>query len=139
MHCWWECNWFSHSGEQHGGGPPKIRNTTTILSSNPFSKGCQQVAKRHMRGDPPKHRIYLQKFCIYSYRLEIQSSSKYSAFDAIHLSRHFFHCSEQFLNSLHLMPVSASAVFCFTSSTLAICFPLRTFFIWGNKKKCHQG
>ena len=34
---------------------------------------------------------------------------------------------------------SASVFFCFTSSTSAKHFPLRTFFIWGNKqtKKCH--
>ena len=38
-----------------------------------------------------------------------------------------------------LMPFSASAVFCFTSSTSAKCFPLRTFFIWGNKKKVAWG
>ena len=47
----------------------------------------------------------------------------------------FFHCSKQFLNLSVSMPFSASAIFCFTSSTLAKCFPLRTFFILGNKKK----
>ena len=31
---------------------------------------------------------------------------------------------------------SASAVFSFTSSTSATCFPLRTFFIWKGKKSC---
>ena len=34
------------------------------------------------------------------------------------------------------MPFSASAVFCFTSSTSAKCFPLRTFFHGRNKKNC---
>ena len=48
----------------------------------------------------------------------------------------FFHCSKQFLNSSILIPFSASAVFCFTSTTLAKHFPLRTFFIQGNKKCC---
>ena len=33
----------------------------------------------------------------------------------------FSHCSKPFLNSLILMPFSASAVFCFTSSTLSKC------------------
>ena len=47
--------------------------------------------------------------------------------------------SKQFLNSLILMPFSASVIFCFTSSTSAKHFPLRTFFIWGNKKKCPLG
>ena len=34
-----------------------------------------------------------------------------------------------------LMPFRASAVFCFTSSTLAKHFPLRNFFIQGNKNR----
>ena len=51
----------------------------------------------------------------------------------------FFHCSKQFLNWLILMPFSASAVFYFASSKSAKCFPLRTFFIWGSKKKVAQG
>ena len=52
----------------------------------------------------------------------------------MHPLRHFSHCSKQFLHSSILMPFSASATFCFTSCTLAKCFPLRTFFILGNKK-----
>ena len=40
----------------------------------------------------------------------------------------------KFLNLLIWMPFSASIIFCFTSSTLGKRFPLRTFFIWGNKK-----
>ena len=65
---------------------------------------------------------------------ELQSPSKYSPFDTTPLIEMFFHCSKQFLNSSILMLFSASAIFCFTSSTLAKHFPLRTFFIWGNKK-----
>ena len=67
---------------------------------------------------------------------KLQSPSKYSPLDAIHLSRCFSHCSKQFLNSLILMPFRASAVFCFTASTRADCFSLRNFFIWRNKKSC---
>ena len=66
----------------------------------------------------------------------LQSCSKYSPFDTIHLLRHFFHHSKQFLNSLILMPFNASAIFCFTSSTFARHFPLKTFFTWGNKTSC---
>ena len=51
----------------------------------------------------------------------------------------FFHCSKQCLNSSISMPFSASAVFCFTSSTSAKCFPLRKFFIRGKQKKVSQG
>ena len=77
----------------------------------------------------------LQKI-VYSYVFQFQSPSKYSQFDAIRLSRCLFHHSKQFLdlNSSILMPFSAFAVFCFTSSTLAKCFPLRTVIFWGNNK-----
>ena len=57
----------------------------------------------------------------------------------LHLSKHFFHCSKQFLSSLILMPFSASVIFCFTSSTSAESFPLRTFFSSEEPKKCHSG
>ena len=43
------------------------------------------------------------------------------------------------MNSLISMPFSISAVFCFTSSTLAKRFTLRNFFIQGNKKKVAWG
>ena len=76
---------------------------------------------------------------LYSYMLKLQSLSKYSPSDATHLSRHFFHCSRQFLNLSILMPFSASTVFCFTSSTSAKCFPLRLFFMKGNKREVVQG
>ena len=69
---------------------------------------------------------------------KLQSPSKSSPFDAIYLSR-VFHCSKQFLNSSILMPFSASAIFCFTSSTMAKCFPLKIFFIKGKQKKIHSG
>ena len=82
-----------------------------------------------------------KKWHIFSYMFKLQSPSKYSPFDAIHLSRCFFHCSEQVLNSLILIPSSSSAFFfvCFTCSTLAKCFPLRALFIQGDKKKITQG
>ena len=87
-----------------------------------------------MRGNPPKLECIYKRLYIYSYMFKLQSPSKYSPFDAIHLSRHFFPTAQkQFLNSLILMSFSASAVFCFTFSTLAKHFPLRTFFIWENK------
>ena len=76
---------------------------------------------------------------MYSYMFKLQSPSQYSPFDAIHLSRHFFHCSKQFLNMLTLIPFSASANFYFTSSISAKHFLLRTFFIWGNKKEVAWG
>ena len=72
--------------------------------------------------------------CIYSCMFKLQSSLKYFPFDAIHLLRRLFHCSKQLLNlSILMLKFTASDVFCFTSSTLAKHFPLRTFFIRGNK------
>ena len=41
---------------------------------------------------------------------KLQSPTKYSPFDAINLSRFFFHCSKQVLNMSMLMLFSASAV-----------------------------
>ena len=87
------------------------------------------------RGGPKKLGIYLLKICIYSYMFKLQSSLKYSPCDAIHLSRCVLCSPKRFLNLLILMSISASAIFCFSSSTLAKHFPLRTFFTWGNKKQ----
>ena len=70
---------------------------------------------------------------------KLQLPSKYSHFDAIYLPRCFFHCSIQFLNLSILTPFSASAILCFTSSTSAKHFPLRSFLIQGNKKKVIWG
>ena len=67
---------------------------------------------------------------------KLQSPSKYSPCDATHpLIETFFDYSKQFLNLSMLMLFSAFAIFCFTSSTSAKHFPLRNFFIPGNKKK----
>ena len=51
----------------------------------------------YMRGTQ-KWNLFI-KNCIYSFMFKFQSPSRYSPFDAINLSRHFFHCSKQFLNS----------------------------------------
>ena len=48
--------------------------------------------------------------------------------------RDIFPLLKTVLNSLILIPFRASAIFCFTSSTSAKCFPLRIFFSWRNKK-----
>ena len=66
---------------------------------------------------------------------KLQSPSKYSPFDAAHLSRRFYCSKVSELVSCLLLRLS---FLCFTSSTLAKHFPLRTFFIQGNKKS-HSG
>ena len=87
-----------------------------------------------MEGGPKKPPQFNYKNCVVILTFKLQSPSKYSPFDAIHLFRRFFHCSEKFLN-LILMPCSAFAIFCFTSSTLAKRFPLRTFHLGKPKQK----
>ena len=113
--------------------------TLIVLRIPGICKGARVVWYR--RGNPKKAGIYFLKIVYLFLMFKLQSPSKYSPFDTRHLSRHFFHCSKQFLNLLILMAFSASAIFCFTSSTLAKHFPLRMFFFWGNKpkKKVAQG
>ena len=90
-----------------------------------------QLHFTYKKGDPQNQEFVYKKMCIYSHMFKLQSPS-YSPFHAIHLSRHFFHCSKQFLNSLIVMLLW---FFCFTSYMQAKHFPLRAFFIWENKKK----
>ena len=89
-------------------------------------------------GGPKNPEFTYKTLCIYSYMFILQSPSRYSPFDWIHLSRCFFQCSKHFLNSFILMPFSDSSIFCFTFSMSAKRFLLRTIFIWGNIKK-HSG
>ena len=80
------------------------------------------------RQDPPKPGFIYLKNCIF-----ILTCLSFSHLQStLHLMEYtyqdiFSHCSKQFLNSSFLMPFSASAIFCFTSSTPAKCFPLRIF------------
>ena len=85
-------------------------------------------------GGPKTWNFLSKKLNICSCMFKLKSPSKYSPFDAIHLSKCFFHCSKQFLNFSIFMPFSVSAIFCFTSSTWAECFPLKTFFQPGKQK-----
>ena len=96
----------------------------------------------NMRWDPKSPKFIYKKLCIYSHMFKLQSPSKCSPFDAIHLSRPFFHHSEQVLNSLILGPFSACGIclfVCFASSTSAKHFPWRIFLIQGNKNKSCLG
>ena len=89
----------------------------------------------NMRGDPKKPE-FIYKNCVFILTC-LNFSHLQSALHLMHYTYRdiFSHCSNQFLNLLILVPFSASAVFCFTSSMLAKCFPLRTLFSQGNKKK----
>ena len=90
----------------------------------------------YARGDPKTPKFIYQKLCIYYYKFKLQSPSKHSPFDTIHLSRCFFHCSKQLLNSLILMPFCASAGFGFTCSHWQnVSKALKTFFNRETKEK----
>ena len=65
----------------------------------------------YARGDPKALEFIYKNLWIYSYMFTLQSPSKYSPFDAIHLLRCFFHCLKQFLNLSILMPFSACHFF----------------------------
>ena len=66
-----------------------------------------------MRGYPQNPELIYKNFCVYSHMFKLQSSPKYSPFDAIHVWDVFSHCSKQFLNSSILMSFSAFTVFFF--------------------------
>ena len=91
-------------------------------------------------GRPPHNPEFIYKNCVF-----ILTCLNFSHLQStLHLMQYtyrdiFFHSSEQFLNSSILMPFSASAIFCSASFTSAKCFPLRTFFIQGNKNKVTRG
>ena len=87
-------------------------------------------------GTPPNWIYY--KNCVFILTWLNFSHLEYAAFHAVPLSRCFFHCSNQFSTLSILMPFSASAIFCFTSSTSAKRFPLRTFSS-RKTKKSHLG
>ena len=85
------------------------------------------------RGDPQNMEFIYKKLHICFYIFKLQSPSKYSLFDAIHLSRCFPICLQQSLNLLVLMPFKY--FLCSAFSTSAKSFPFRIFFIQGNKQK----
>ena len=75
-----------------------------------------------------------KKLCVYSYMFKLQSASKFSTFDAMHLWRCFIPAQESFW--IHrfwcLLVLLLAFVLPLPHSSTS---PLRTFFIQGNKKK----
>ena len=110
-------------------GEPGEDSEPRLSQSDCHIKRSQRIADWNggCEGGPKKWKLFIKNY-VYYYLLNHQSPSKYSPFDAIHLLR-FFPCSKQYLNSLVLMPFSASASkhHLFTSATSGKCFPLRTF------------
>ena len=95
---------------------------------------------------PPNLELIYKKLWIYSYVFKLQAPSKCSPF-AIHLLRHFFHCSQQFLNPSILIPFSASGFFCLFCFVFKLhlfhigkMLPFEDFFASGEtNKKSHLG
>ena len=104
---------------------------------------AQKQEKHGIWGGSPKYLEFIyKKLCIYSYMFNLQSSSKHSPFDAIHLWRPFFHCSTWVLNLSILMPFSVSAFVClFFISPLPYhkMFPFENFFHPAKQKNSHSG
>ena len=91
-----------------------------------------------MREDSKKHGIYLLKNYIYFYIFKLQSPSKYSPFDVIHLLRHFLHCSKHF----ELVDFDAFYCFChflFHLFYISKTFPFEDFFSSGETKNVMWG
>ena len=84
-------------------------------------------------GGPKIEFIYKKTLCIYSYMFKAHSPSKYPLFDVIYLLR-VFSLLKMLFELIDFDVFNSFAIFCFTSSTLTKHFPLRTFFIWENKK-----
>ena len=82
-----------------------------------------------------KNPEFIYKKCNYSYMFKLQSPSKCSPLDAIHLPRLFSTAQ----NSLWTHRLQCCYHVSFNSSTSAERFPLRTFFTQGNNKKSHSG
>ena len=82
---------------------------------------------------PKKPGIY-KKLCIYSYTFKLQSPFKYSPFEPINQTR-LSNAQNSFWTHLFWCLLVLLLFFCSTYSTLAKCFPLRTFFIQGVQKK----
>ena len=92
----------------------------------------------YVREDPPKWNLFIKKLCVYSYMFKLQSLSKYALWCNIPIETSF-HCSEQFLNSLILMPFSAPAIFLFNLLNVSKMFPFEDFSHLGKQKKVAWG
>ena len=87
------------------------------------------------RGKPKNCNLFIKKSVYLFSHISTSVTFEVLSIDAIHLLRRFYRCSKLFLNSSILMPFSASAIFHFTSSTSAECFPLRSFLSREARKK----
>ena len=111
-----------------------IRDSESSHSSSlpPSSSSC-------IRGDPPKKQNLLIKDCVFIVTCLNFSHLPSTPFDAVHLSRCFFHCSKQFLNLLILMPLVLLLFFLFHFLYICKMFSLEEFFHRGKEIKSCSG
>ena len=111
------------------------------MASINVRKGLKKKKGSVKEGPPPQKKnppeFIHKKLCIHCYMFKLQSPSKYSIYIWCNKpTETFFHCSKRFLNLLILIPFN---VFLFHLFHICRSFPLRTFFIQGNKKKKRVG
>ena len=99
-----------------------------------------KISRRMYEKGPPKHATYLLKSCVF-----ILICLNFSHLQStLHLIQHTYQdvfCTAQnsFWTCRFGCLIMLLSLFCFTSSTLAKCFPLRTVFIPRNKKTICPG
>ena len=92
----------------------------------------------HTRGNAKKWNLFI-KNCVFILTC-LSFSHLQSTIDSMQYTyRDFFPLLKTVFELIDLVSFTASAIFCFNSSPLAKCFPLRTFLTLGNKKKSHLG
>ena len=135
----WSGPWSSRKNNRHPEGwwdilwRMQVQYIRSALLSDSWYCGSYKGGKSAngipacVRGGHPNN----LELCVYSYMFKLQSPSKCSPFDAIHLSRCFFHCSKQFLNLSILMLFSASAGFLFFCLFVSPLLPWQSISLWG--------
>ena len=92
---------FARTQEHLPGAAPRDGDTALnkMKTLPPHSFQTQANTDTHVfkyreEGDPKNPEFTYNKLCVYSHRFKLQSPSKYPPFDAIYLSRCFFHGSK---------------------------------------------
>ena len=90
----------------------------------------------YYKGGPPKTRnLFTKNYACILTCFNFSPLQSTLHLNAVHLSRHYFHCTERFLNSSILMSFSASAVFFFHLFYISKMFPSEDFFHPRKQKK----
>ena len=76
-----------------------------------------------------------KELCVYSYMFKLQSPSKYSPFDTIHLQRHFFPLLKTVFEFVDFDAFQCFCHFLFHLFHIGKTFPFEDFFHLGNPKK----